>query len=99
MVQGRARANNRLLLLTQSPNKTKGRIEILILILRRAEFISQQRLQVLWQIEVVVEDVGLERPTQSVIEGESRTKLPAILNVKADEIVGKDVVEPERRRL
>src|SRR5215510_4253163 len=98
-MQRGARADNRLLLLTERPGKTKGRIEILILVLRAAEFVSQQRLQVLGQINVVIEDVCLERPTQSVIECESWTNLPTVLNVKADEVVGQDFVVPVGRRL
>src|SRR5262245_59334603 len=98
-MQRGARADNRLLLLTERPGKTKGRIEILIPILRAAEFVSQQRFQVLGQINVVIEDVCLERPTQSVIERESWTKLPTVLNVKADEVVGQDLVVPVGRRL
>ncbi len=99
VVKRNAGAHDRLLLLTRGPDKPERRIEILVVLWNLAEIVSKQGLEVLREIDVVVEDIILERPAQTVVHRQARTDLPRVLAVEANVIVSQNVVEPERSRL
>src|SRR6185295_8488910 len=84
VVERCARPDDCLLVFADCPRKAEGRFKIVVVVRDLAEIIPDNRPQVLWKVEVVIEGVALERPAQSVVERKSLEDLPGVLAIETN---------------
>src|SRR5262245_26205010 len=89
VVEHRPSADHGLLLLAERPGEADGRREEFVLVGRRFQAApgTEQRAQIFRLRQIVVADVVLEGPGETVIESEARLDLPGVLEVEAVTVV------------
>ena len=87
MVDAAAAANHGLLIPSDIPGKTEGRIEVVLVAFRRTQVAAEQRGQVGRTIQIVVEQVIFVAVSHAVAEGEARRDAPLIGDVQAVAVI------------